>query len=164
MIFQTNIAFAFTAHIRYRIWAVNYQKNEVFDRLTHRQYACAFSCYASKKKISSTGRPSRRATFIASSSVGSYLLFSIATIVWRDTPNKPAKSSCRRPRARRSSLIQFFMRLYYHNCNRKQCPQCGYCNTKSQHNRKRFPKRIGFIFFVSLSAAIAQHQHRNRLR
>ena len=80
------------------------------DKACRKMGCCVSAIHASsKKKIPSTGCPSSRAVFIASSSVGSYLSFSIATMVCRDTPSSFAMSSCRRPRALRSSLMLFFM-------------------------------------------------------
>ena len=53
----------------------------------------------------------RRASLNASSSVGLYLLFSMAFIVWRVTPTRLATSSCVSPSASRSDWMRLFIVL-----------------------------------------------------
>lgn len=72
----------------------------------------SFILESSKKKISSTWRFSNFAIFIASSRVGLYLLFSMAIIVWRVTPNFFAISSWRKPASFLSCFIVFFIWSY----------------------------------------------------
>lgn len=58
-------------------------------------------------KSSSTVTCSSLARLKANANVGSYLLFSIALIVWRETPHFFASSSCSNPNSLRLLLIIF---------------------------------------------------------
>src|SRR5690606_20486404 len=65
------------------------------------------------RKTCSTGLSKTRAIFSASMVEGTYLLLSMALMVWRDTPTRSASSACVMLRMARSTRIVLIMAIRF---------------------------------------------------